>query len=108
MISQKITGLVLLILVVTILLCGSIYMNIDLNNIVSIKSRNNSKSVTAPRQIAMYLCKKLTNSSLPLIGKSFGGKHHSTVIHSIRKVEANRKRDASFNTLIQNFLKSFS
>jgi len=73
-----------------------------------LKSRNNARSIAQPRQIAMYLCKSLTNGSLPQIGKSFGGKHHSTVIHSIRKVEGNRKKDASFNTLIQNFLKSFS
>ncbi len=72
-----------------------------------LKSRNNSKSVTEPRHIAMYLCKSLTNSSLPQIGKSFGGKHHSTVIHSIRKIEARRKQDASFNSLIETLLKSF-
>ena len=52
-----------------------------------LKSRNNSKSIAMPRQIAMYLCKSLTSASLPEIGRSFGGKHHSTVIHSIRKVE---------------------
>ena len=73
-----------------------------------LKSRNNAKSVALPRQIAMYLCKGLTNASLPQIGKSFGGKHHSTVIHSIKKIETNRKNDASFNTVISNFLKSFS
>jgi chromosomal replication initiator protein len=56
----------------------------------------------------MYLCKKLTNSSLPQIGKSFGGKHHSTVIHSIRKIENLRKTDGAFNTLIDNFLQGFS
>ena len=72
-----------------------------------LKSRNNSKSVALPRQIGMYLCKSLTNASLPQIGKSFGGKHHSTVIYSIRKIEASRKRDASFNTLIDNFIRSF-
>ncbi len=60
-----------------------------------------------PRQIAMYLCKKLTNASLPEIGRSFGGKHHSTVIHSIRKVEELRQRDGQFNTLIDNLLTSF-
>ena len=53
--------------------------------IIDLKSRNNSKTVTLPRQIAMYLSKNLTNNSLPQIGKSFGGKHHSTVIHSIKK-----------------------
>jgi len=73
-----------------------------------LKSRNNAKSVAQPRQIAMYLCKSLTSASLPQIGKSFGGKHHSTVIHSIRKVKSNCKQDAAFNTLIDNFLKSFN
>jgi chromosomal replication initiator protein len=72
-----------------------------------LKSRNNSKSVAMPRQIAMFLCKTLTNASLPEIGKSFGGKHHSTVIHSIRKIEDLRKRDGDFNTLINNFLETF-
>jgi chromosomal replication initiator protein len=72
-----------------------------------LKSRNNSKSVAMPRQIAMYLCKSLTNASLPEIGKSFGGKHHSTVIHSIRKIEDLRQRDGDFNTLINNLKESF-
>jgi chromosomal replication initiator protein len=72
-----------------------------------LKSRNNSKSIAMPRQVAMYLCKSLTNASLPEIGRSFGGKHHSTVIHSLKKVEELRKRDADFNSLISNFLESF-
>ncbi len=59
--------------------------------LADLKSRNNSKSIAMPRQVAMYLCKNLTHASLPEIGRSFGGKHHSTVIHSIRKVEAMRK-----------------
>jgi chromosomal replication initiator protein len=74
---------------------------------VELKSRNNSKSVAMPRQIAMYLCKSLTHASLPEIGRSFGGKHHSTVIHSIRKVEDLRKKDGTFNNLIGNFLEGF-
>ena len=74
---------------------------------VDLKSRNNSKSVAMPRQIAMYLCKGLTHASLPEIGRSFGGKHHSTVIHSIRKVEDLRKKDGDFNTLMANFLEGF-
>jgi chromosomal replication initiator protein len=72
-----------------------------------LKSRNNSKSIAMPRQIAMYLCKSLTHASLPEIGRSFGGKHHSTVIHSLKKVEELRKRDGDFNSLITNFLESF-
>ncbi len=73
---------------------------------IELKSRNNSKSVALPRQVAMYLCKTLTNASLPEIGKSFGGKHHSTVIHSIRKVEDLRKKDAVFNNQINTLLQS--
>jgi len=80
------------------------YYNLKL---IDLKSRNNSKSIAMPRQIAMYLCKSLTQASLPEIGRSFGGKHHSTVIHSIRKVDDLRKRDADFNSLVGNFLKGF-
>ena len=74
--------------------------------VAELKSRNNSKSVAMPRQVAMYLCKSLTHASLPEIGRSFGGKHHSTVIHSIRKVEELRKVDRDFNNLIGGFLES--
>ena len=74
---------------------------------VDLKSRNNSKSVAMPRQIAMYLCKSLTHASLPEIGRSFGGKHHSTVIHSIRKVEDLRKKNLDFNNLITKFIEGF-
>jgi chromosomal replication initiator protein len=79
------------------------YYKLKLNDL---KSRNNSKSIAMPRQVAMYLCKSLTRASLPEIGKSFGGKHHSTVIHSIRKVEELRQRDAAFNSLINTFVES--
>jgi chromosomal replication initiator protein len=72
-----------------------------------LKSRNNSKSIAMPRQIAMYLCKGLTSASLPEIGRSFGGKHHSTVIHSIKKIEELRQRDGDFNNLINNFMETF-
>jgi len=80
------------------------YYNLKL---VELKSRNNSKSIAMPRQVAMYLCKSLTHASLPEIGRSFGGKHHSTVIHSIRKIEVMRQKDGDFNTLITNFLEGF-
>jgi len=74
--------------------------------VAELKSRNNSKSVAMPRQVAMYLCKTLTHASLPEIGRSFGGKHHSTVIHSIRKVEQLRKTNTDFNNLIGGFVES--
>ena len=68
------------------------YYQLKLADLKSRTTRNRSRM---PRQIAMYLCKSLTHASLPEIGRSFGGKHHSTVIHSIRKVEelcAKRRR----------------
>jgi chromosomal replication initiator protein len=71
-----------------------------------LKSRNNSKSVAMPRQVAMYLCKQLTHASLPEIGRSFGGKHHSTVIHSIKKVEESRKKSAEFDKQVSSLLES--
>jgi chromosomal replication initiator protein len=75
--------------------------------ISDLKARNNSKSVALPRQIAMYMTKQLTRASLPDIGKGFGGKHHSTVIHSIRKIKGMRSTDPDFDRLIEGFLESF-
>jgi chromosomal replication initiator protein len=72
-----------------------------------LKSKNNSKSVAVPRQICMYLCKKLTGASLPQIGREFGDKHHTTVLHSINKIEELCKQDREFNKQIQTFLESF-
>ncbi len=75
--------------------------------VTELKSRNNSKSVAMPRQVAMYLCKALTHASLPEIGRSFGGKHHSTVIHSIKKVEEMRKKTPEFDSQMKNLLDQF-
>jgi chromosomal replication initiator protein len=75
--------------------------------LAELKAKNNSKSIAEPRQIAMYLTKALTDASLPEIGKGFGGKHHSTVIHSIRKIDTMRKRDPEFDRLIHSFVQAF-
>jgi len=72
-----------------------------------LKSRNNSKHISFPRQVAMYVCKRLTDKSLPAIGAAFGGKHHTTVIHAIRKIEAMRERDKEFARTIGMLLESF-
>ena len=74
--------------------------------VVDLRARNNSKSVALPRQIAMYLCKALTHASLPEIGRSFGGKHHSTVIHSIRKIEDAAKEGPGFQQRYQQLSES--
>src|SRR5262245_48024468 len=75
--------------------------------LADLKAKNNSKAVAQPRQIAMYLTKTLTAASLPQIGKGFGGKHHSTVIHSVRKIDSMRKRDPEFDRLINSFVQAF-
>jgi len=69
-----------------------------------LKSKNNSPKIAFPRQIAMYLAKELTNASLPEIGKKFGGKHHTTVIHSVRKIDKMRTDDPEFNKQINTFI----
>jgi chromosomal replication initiator protein len=75
--------------------------------LTELKAKNNSKAIAGPRQIAMYLSKTLTGASLPEIGKGFGGKHHSTVIHSIRKIEGQRRSDPDFDRLINSFVQAF-
>jgi len=83
--------------------CVADYYHLKLHEL---KSRNNSKSVAMPRQVAMYVCKSLTHASLPEIGRSFGGKHHSTVIHSIKKVEELRKKNGDFDKQVANLIES--
>jgi len=65
-----------------------------------LKQKNNSRAVVVPRQIAMYLAKQLTEASLPEIGRQFGGKHHTTVMHSIGKIDEQRRSDKSLNSTL--------
>jgi len=58
-----------------------------------LKARSNARAIAYPRQVAMYIAKQLTGASLPEIGRAFGGKHHTTVLHSIKKIERLRKAD---------------
>ena len=61
------------------------------------------KNIAQPRQIAMYLCRIMTDSSLPKIGLYFGGRDHTTVIHAFEKIDKMRKEDRSFDSLMQQF-----
>jgi chromosomal replication initiator protein len=65
-----------------------------------LKAKNNSRPVSYPRQLAMYLAKELTTASLPQIGREFGGKHHTTVLHSINKISQLRQSDRDLNRLL--------
>lgn len=71
-----------------------------------LKSKNNSPQISFPRQVAMYLCKRLTKCSLPEIGRRFGGKHHSTVIHAVQKIEKKRTAEKDFDKLVDGFMQS--
>jgi chromosomal replication initiator protein len=73
-----------------------------------LKSKNNSRSVAYPRQIAMFLAKELTPSSLPGIGREFGGKHHTTALHAINKIAQKRKTDRDLDRLIHKLTDSLS
>jgi chromosomal replication initiator protein len=68
--------------------------------LTEIKAKNNARAVVYPRQIAMYLAKHLTEASLPEIGRQFGGKHHTTVLHSVEKIEKTRATDKDLNRLV--------
>ena len=59
-------------------------------------SARRARSVARPRQVAMYLAKQLTSRSLPEIGRKFGGRDHTTVMHAVKKVDELRERDATF------------
>ena len=72
-----------------------------------LKIRSNSKVIAFPRQVAMFLVKQLTSASLPEIGRQFGGKHHTTVLHSIHKIETLRRADKDLNKTINRLLDSF-
>jgi chromosomal replication initiator protein len=73
-----------------------------------LKQKNNSRQIVVPRQIAMYLAKQMTESSLPEIGRQFGGKHHTTVMHSIAKIDEQRRQDKDLNRTINKLMENLS
>jgi len=76
--------------------------------VADVKSKSNARQIVIPRQVAMYLCKKLTDLSYPEIGKLFNDKHHSTVMYSVEKVAELRKNDPDFDRTLQKFEQHFS
>ncbi|HVR96209.1 MAG TPA: chromosomal replication initiator protein DnaA [Thermoanaerobaculia bacterium] len=76
--------------------------------VVDVKSKSNARQVVIPRQVAMYLCKRLTGLSYPEIGKLFNDKHHSTVMYSVDKVQQIRNSDPDFDRILQGFEQQFS
>lgn len=70
-----------------------------------LKSSRRTRNIAFPRQIAMYLCRKLTDMSLPKIGEEFGGRDHTTVIHAYEKISGNIKKDESLENVIEELTK---
>ena len=71
-----------------------------------LKARSNMRQVLVPRQVAMYLCKKLTTKSYPEIARQFGGKHHTTVIHSVEKINQLLGTDREMESVIKRLADS--
>ena len=63
-------------------------------------SKRRARDIARPRQVAMYLCKKLTKRSLPDIGRRFGGRDHTTVMHAVKRVDSLRAEDSVFNSRV--------
>jgi len=76
--------------------------------VAELKQKNNARQIVVPRQIAMYLAKQLTEASLPEIGRQFGGKHHTTVMHSINKIDEQRRADKDLNRTINKLMETLS
>lgn len=72
-----------------------------------IKSKSNAKTIAFPRQVAMYICKELTDLSYPEIGKLFNNKHHSTVMYSVDRIKELMENDQQLANTIENLTKQF-
>ena len=73
-----------------------------------LREKSNAKSIAFPRQVAMYLCKEILGLSLPEIGKAFGGKHHTTVLHSITKIDRLLETDTDLSERIHKLTDRFA
>jgi chromosomal replication initiator protein len=76
--------------------------------VAELKQKNNSRAVVVPRQIAMYLAKQMTEASLPEIGRQFGNKHHTTVMHSIGKIDELRRTDKDLNSTLNKLMETLN
>jgi chromosomal replication initiator protein len=74
--------------------------------ISDLKQKNNARQIVVPRQIAMYLSKQMTEASLPEIGRQFGGKHHTTVMHSIAKIDEQQRNDKDLNRTLGKLMET--
>jgi chromosomal replication initiator protein len=76
--------------------------------VIELKSSKRLKNIVFPRQIAMYICRKLTDHSYPEIGAKFGGKDHSTIIHAIKKIDKKMEEDMYTKSLVEKLIDKVS
>jgi chromosomal replication initiator protein len=75
--------------------------------VTNLKSKSNAQTIAFPRQVAMYICKHLTDLSYPEIGRIFNNKHHSTVMYSVEKIDDKMQNDPQFARVIEGLMKQF-
>jgi chromosomal replication initiator protein len=78
-----------------------------LKGVSELKQKSNAQTIAFPRQVAMYLCKELTDLSYPEIGKIFADKHHSTVMYSVQQIKKKVDADAQFARTVETLAKQF-
>ena len=74
------------------------FFNIKPNEL---RSKKRTRNVSVPRQIAMYLCRRYTQASFPVIGDRFGGRDHSTVVHAAQVIERRMREDPNFRSMVE-------
>jgi chromosomal replication initiator protein len=72
--------------------------------VADLKAKSNVREIAFPRQVAMYICKNMTTASLPEIGREFGGKHHTTVLHSVAKITDMIEQNGHFHRVIHSLI----
>lgn len=73
-------------------------------SIDQLRSKNNSRAIALPRQVAMYISKRLTRHSFPEIGRELGGKHHTTVMHSVDKIDSMMRENGNFHRQVEELI----
>ncbi|MFQ5455056.1 MAG: chromosomal replication initiator protein DnaA [Nitrospirota bacterium] len=79
--------------------CGKFHIKMS-----EIKAKKRTKTLVLPRQLSMYLCRELTDLSFPEIGKHFGGKDHTTVIHACKQIENKKEKDAGIDRILEELI----
>ena len=75
---------------------------------VDLMSNRRTRALALPRQVAVWLCRKLTTHSLPAIGQQFGGRDHTTMLHAARRIDELRQTDAAMQARLDAFIAALS